>query len=479
MLAGLLALAGAAQGAVEDPAIGDMPKKDRAIYDGVRHDTKLPVIGPIAIVKGPPGILEAKFTVRYPRIVKPGVDAIVRGRAELQVFRKRARNGVLEGRIQDVVRTGRLVGGGGEVEYGIELSQPASDWIAKLKKKDAARLVTVDADLLVDVNRDGKVDHDRSAAATVRYSRTRRGASASAPNNSIFLIMVNATGQPIYNISTPMICMYEREYGSDLSGFNYQPFGILPAGATHASIVAADSSAFDSPEFQSDTQGMYEAFQAMQLGQEVLEEVTDDLPYLALVQDLSRLVSGCDGNASMFMFSAALARHDEGLTQGVPSSTAGWVMSKDGNYGNFIEPIDSAVSAAKQQQYSEALLGGGPPTKWGWSPWWELVEEENVNPTSQVLYPAAYQWLTYESPQVECRTKRGKVEWPSQALIGDHGLSWKLTPIGGDGYELEVYRSGFENGWSGGNPANKELVGNTSTPPWSETYPTSYCGPGW
>lgn len=475
-MAGCLALAfaqaGVAVAAAPERGPVHMPARDRVIYNGVEQNAKRPVIGPIRLVPGDSGRLEARFSVRYPDIVKPHVQARVRGVARLVVSRKLEPSGNVVGTLQETARGQRLVRPSETVGYRIELSPRAQAAMRKRKKPDRARLVSVEAELLVDVNRDGVTDHNRAAAATVRFSHKRKGARASSANNSIFLILTNATGGPIYNVSMPVMCMYDGgEEGSNLSGFNYEPFGYLPRGASHGALIAADSSIFDSPDFQSDPQGIKELVEGLKMASDVVQEMTEDIPLLGTIEDILGIADGCDNNASMFMFTAAEATQGPGKA----STTGGWVMSEDGNYSNFISPIDSAVAAAGQQVGELGSAGVWP--KWGYSPVYSEVGHE-FNPTSQALYPAAFRWTTYENASTVCYTEHGDVVWSKNALISDHGLSWYLINAGNGVWLLEVYRSGFEEGWSGANPANRQQTGNTGTPPWLTKFPKSYC-PGW
>ncbi|MGD9737385.1 MAG: hypothetical protein AB7V58_17510 [Solirubrobacterales bacterium] len=469
----LVALVPASSAGAAAPPLDHMPAKDRAIYDSVEQNAKRPTIGPINLVRGESGRLEARFSVRYPDIVKPRLRPRVRGVARLVVSRRLEPSGLVTGTLQEAERSRRLGAAGQTVRYRIALSPRAQSSLLKKKRSERARLVSVEADLLVDVDRDGVTDHDRGAAATVRFSHASQQARASAASNSIFLLLVNATGGPIHNISMPVTCMYEGgEEGSNLRGFNYEPNGVLPSGATHGALVAADSSVFDSPDFQSDPQGIKELIQGLQVGDDVVSVVLQDVPLLATIEDVLGVFDGCDNNASFFMFTAAEANEGPGPNA---STTGGWVMSEDGNSGNFIAPIDSAVAAANQQ-VGELGSAGIFPT-WGYSPVYTEPGHE-FNPTSQALYPAAFRWTTYENASTVCYTEHGDVVWSKEALIGDHGLSWILANAGGDFWVLEVYRSGFENGWSGANPANRQLTGNSASPPWIQAHPTSYC-PGW
>jgi len=465
-----------AAGAAAAPERGPvhMPAKDRAIYNGVEQNSKRPAIGPIGLVRGDSGRLEARFSVRYPDIVKPGVEARVRGVARLVVSRRLESTGVVVGTVQKTQQGRRLGLKSDKVDYRIVLSRKAQASLRKRKKSDRGRLVSVEAELLVDVNRDGITDHNRAAASTVRYSHSRKkGARASSADNSIFLILVNATGGPIYNVSMPVMCMYDGgEEGSNLAGFNYEPFGYLPRGASHGALVAADSSVFDSPDFQSDPQGMKELVEGLRIGADVAQEMTEDIPLLGLIEDVFGIVDGCDNNASMFMFTAAEANDCPSCNA---STTGGWVMSEDGNYSNFISPIDSAVAAAGQQVGELGSAGLWP--KWGFSPLYTEAGHE-FNPTSQALYPAAFRWTTYENASTVCYTEHGDVVWSKNAMIGDHGLSWYLVGADNGVWLLEVYRSGFEDGWSGANPANRQQTGNTGNPPWLTKFPQSYCS-GW
>lgn len=468
-----LGLVPASSAAAATPALVHMPAKDRAIYNSVEHNAKRPVIGPISLVRGEAGEIEARFSVRYPDIVKPRVEPRVRGEVRLVVSRRLEPSGVVTGTLQETERSRRLARGSHSVRYRIALSPRAQSSLLKKKRPERARLVRVEADLLVDVDRDGVTDHDRGAAATVRFSHASRQARASAASNSIYLTLLNATGGPIHNISMPVMCMYEGgEEGSNLRGFNYEPEGFLPSGATHGALVAADSSVFDSPDFQSDPQGIKELIQGLQVADDVVSVVLNDVPLLATVEDVLGVFDGCDNNVSFFMFTAAEANEGPGPNA---STTGGWVMSEDGNFGNFISPIDSAVAAANQQ-VGELGSAGTFPT-WGFSPVYTEAGHE-FNPTSQALYPAAFQWTTYENASTVCYTEHGDVVWSKEALIADHGLSWNLIDKGNGSWELEVYRSGFENGWSGANPANRQLTGNSASPPWIQAHPTSYC-PGW
>lgn len=467
----VLALASAAAAAPAGASPELMPAKDRAIYNGVEHNAKRPAIGPIELTRGEAGRLVARFSVRYPDIVKPRVEARTRGTVRLVVSRKLAPSGIAEGTLQETERSRRLGLRARTARYRVELSPKAQASLLKKKRSERGRLVRVEAELLVDVNRDGVTDHNRSAAATVRFSHAGAAARASSASNSIFLTLVNATGGPIYNVSMPVMCMYDGgEEGSNLRGFNYEPFGNLGPGASHSALVAANSSVFDSPDFQSDPEGTRELFEDLRVGSDVVQAATEDIPLLGTLEDIVGLADGCDNNASFFMFTAAEANRSGPNA----STTGGWVMSLDGNYSNFIEPIDSAVAAANQQT-GELGISGEPP-KWGYSPVYNEPGHE-FNPTSQALYPAAFEWTTYTNANTVCYTERGDIVWSKNALIGDHGLSWYLS--GSNRFwMLQVVRTGFEDGWSGANPANRQLTGNTGTPPWSQQYPRSYC-PGW
>jgi hypothetical protein len=459
--------------AAATPALVHMPAKDRAIYDSVEHNAKRPAIGPISLVRGESGRIEARFSVRYPDIVKPRVKPRVRGVARLVVSGELQPSGIAARTLQETERSRRLEPGRQSVRYRIALSPRAQSSLLKKKRSERGRLVSVEAELLVDVNRDGVTDHDRAAAATVRFSHADGEARTSAASNSIFLVLVNATGGPIYNISMPVMCMYEGgEEGSNLRGFNYEPFGYLPSGASHGALIAADSSVFDSPDFQSDPQGIKELIEGLRVGDDVVDVALEDIPFLATVEDVLGVFDGCDNNASFFMFTAAEANQGPGPNA---STTGGWVMSEDGNFSNFITPIDSAVAAANQQ-VGELGAAGVFPT-WGYSPVYSEVGHE-FNPTSQALYPAAFRWTTYENASTVCYTEHGDVTWSKNAMIADNGLSWDLINAGNGVWELEVYRSGFENGWSGANPANRQLTGNSANPPWIQAHPSSYC-PGW
>ncbi|HEX5712262.1 MAG TPA: hypothetical protein VFX85_02990 [Solirubrobacterales bacterium] len=469
-----LTQASVAAAAPADPGLARMPAKDRAIYNGVEHNAKRPVIGPIELARGEEGRLEARFSVRYPDIVRPGVEARTRGTVRLVVSRRLEPSGIAAGTLQESERSRGLAPHRRHTSrYRIELSPPAQAALLKRKRSERRRLVKVEAELLVDVNRDGVTDHNRSAASTVRFSHAGQGARASSADNSIFLILINATGGPIYNVSMPVMCMYEGgEEGSNLRGFNYEPFGYLPSGASHGSLVAANASVFASPNFQSDPAGIKELIEDLRVGSDVVQEVTEDIPLLGTLEDILGLADGCDNNASFFMFTAAEAGRGPGPNA---STTGGWVMSEDGNFDNFIEPIDSAVAAAGQQVGELGTAGVFP--KWGYSPVYNEPGHE-FNPTSQALYPAAFRWTTYTNSSTVCYTERGDMVWSKNALIGDHGLSWYLVNAGNGVWELQVVRSGFEEGWSGANPANRQQTGNTGTPPWLQQYPRSYC-PGW
>lgn len=477
MVAGCIALAlfqaGSAVAAPGDPA-AHMPAKDRAIYNGVEHNAKRPTIGPIKLARDDSGRIEARFSVRYPDIVRSGIDARVRGVARLVVSRTLEPSGVVKGIVQETERGRRLASGNHGTRYRIALSPKAQSALLKKKRSERGRLVSVEAEVLVDVNRDGVIDHNRTAASTVRFSHAGKDARASSANNSIFLVLINSTGGDIYNVSMPVTCMYENgEEGSSLRGFNYEPFGVLPPGASHGALVAADSSVFDSPDFQSDPQGIKELIEGLRVSADVVQAATEDIPLLGTLDDIVGVFDGCDNNASFFMFTATEAnKNPQGSNA---STTGGWVMSESGNQANFMSPIDSAVAAAAQQVGELGIAGEWP--KWGYSPVYSEAGHE-FNPTSQALYPAAFRWTTYENASTVCYTEHGDVVWSKNALIGDHGLSWSLSEGGPGIWQLEVFSSGFEDGWSGANPANRQLTGNTGNPPWIQSHPNSYC-PGW
>jgi hypothetical protein len=443
-----------------------LPPAAKRINRGVYPNALLPTIGPITLSRSGGG-LAVDFAVDYPSHVARHGVARVRGVVHLQVAR-RSVNGRSLGTVQRAAEVTKLTTAGRRVHYSFPLSQAAAKWL-RGHWSQRGNLVSVRAELGVDVNGDGNDDHLRGAAATMSYSHRPQAASASSDDaeNTITLELLNGTKGPIHNISMPVTCMYQDgNEGSDLQLFNVVQGAELSPGGTITEQVAADGDFFSSPEFMSNGEGVDTEVQALHVAEAVAGEFLHNVPLLEAIDEMDDLANDCENNASVFSFTAAEAKACTNGSGCNASTTGGWVMSLMKNTGYIAPPIDSAVAASLYQWNGDAD---------GFDPWgsnWPCPVCNGVieNPSSGALYPLGLSWLSYMKKTPSSPTC-AEIAKAGEGLIGDHGLSWRVWNETGNTYVFEVRETGEEDGWSGSNPASP-VEGN---PEWLYRHPTSYC----